>query len=460
LPLDRIGETNYKPEALNLQCFVREWPGCEITKNFRTPPKATPSKGYILSRVQKGRQGISMKLRFSVLLIALLTAASSFASTFKVVFAFNFHDGSGPNGGLIADSSGNFYGTTQFGGANYNRGVVFELTPEGKETILYSFTGQTDGGIPIGRLISDSSGNLYGITSSGGNATCSCGTVFELKKNGKLKVLHAFLGGKDGSQNQGQAQLGLVMVNGDLYGSASFGGVSGCDGSLGCGVIFKVTLAGKETILHRFTAKADGAFPQDLIADQAGNIYGETGGSYVAGNGGTIFKISAAGKFSTLYTFPEGAKGTSPRWGLSLNSSGVFYGVTQFGGDTTTCALGSAGCGVAFSVNATNKEKVLYTFGVNAAKGDEPSSPVLDVNGNFFGTTFYGGTVNSTCSLGCGVAYELSSAGKYSVLHRFSGANDGSNPNGGLTEDTAGNIYGADTNGGSGGNGVIYKITP
>jgi uncharacterized repeat protein (TIGR03803 family) len=401
-----------------------------------------------------------MKLRLSVLLIALLTAASSFAGTFKTVFSFNFHDGSNPNGGLISDSEGNFYGTTQFGGPTYNRGVVFKLTPEGKETILYSFTGQTDGGIPIGRLISDSAGNFYGITSSGGDPTCSCGTVFELTKNGKLKTLHAFLGGSDGAQNQGQAELGLVMVNGALYGSASFGGVAGCDGSLGCGVIFKVTLSGKETILHSFTAKADGAFPQDLIVDQAGNIYGETGGSYVAGNGGTIFKISTSHKFTTLYTFPEGAEGTSPRWGLALDPSGVFYGVTQFGGNTTTCALGTSGCGVVFSVNPAHKEHVAYTFGKSAANGEEPSGPVLDVNGNFFGATFYGGTENSTCTFGCGVIYEISSAGKYSVLHRFTGANDGWDASGGLAEDSAGNIYGATMNGGSSGDGVIFKITP
>ena len=129
----------------------------------------------------------------------------------------------------------------------------------------------------------------------GGNANCSCGTVFKLAKNGKLKVLHAFKGGTDGAQNQGQAELGLVMVNGDLYGSASFGGVSGCDGSLGCGVLFKVTPAGKETVLYSFTGQADGAFPQDLIADAAGNIYGATGGSYAPGNGGTLFQLDTAG---------------------------------------------------------------------------------------------------------------------------------------------------------------------
>ena len=198
----------------------------------------------------------------------LLFAVSSFASTFKVVYSFSFTDGSFPNGDLIRDAAGNLYGTTQFGGKS-NRGLVFKLDAKGKQTVLYTFTGASDGGIPIGRLLRDTTGNLYGITALGGDPTCSCGTVFKLAKNGSLKVLHNFKGGKDGAQNQGQPELGLVMVNGDLYGSASFGGVSGCDPSQGCGVIFKLTQAGKETVLHRFTGQADGAFPQDLINDSS-----------------------------------------------------------------------------------------------------------------------------------------------------------------------------------------------
>src|ERR1700722_18524653 len=295
-----------------------------------------------------------MRRTLQVVFLTLLFVASSAAQTFKVFHSFSFTDGSSPNGDLLRDSEGNFYGTTQFGGSS-NRGLVFELDAKGNETILYTFTGGADGGIPIGRVIRDSGGNLYGITSLGGDPTCSCGTVFKLTKSGTLKVLHSFKGGKDGAQNEGQPELGLVMVNGDLYGSASFGGVSGCDGSLGCGVLFKVTRAGKETVLYSFTGQSDGAFPQDLIADAAGNIYGATGGSYAPGNGGTLFKLDTAGTLTTIYTFPEGAKGTSPRWSLFQNSEGAFYGVTQFGGDTSTCAIGSVGCGVAYSLSATGK---------------------------------------------------------------------------------------------------------
>jgi uncharacterized repeat protein (TIGR03803 family) len=405
------------------------------------------------------KRRFQVKLALSILALTLLVTAAS-AQTFSVFYTFNFTDGSAPNGGLILDPAGNFYGTTQFGGS-YNRGIIFKLSSTGQQTVLYTFTGSTDGGIPIGRLIRDHAGNLYGITSLGGDPTCSCGTVFQLTPTGSLNTLHAFLGGADGSQNQGQAELGLLMINDNLYGSASFGGVSGCDGSLGCGVLFEVTLAGVETVLYRFTGHADGAFPQDLINDEAGNIYGETGGSYLPGNGGTIFKLNTSGNLTTLYTFPEGAAGTSPRWRLLRTPQGVFYGVTQFGGNTTTCALGTVGCGVAFSVNAQGTEQVLHTFGETAGDGEEPSGGLLDDAGNGYGTTFYGGTVTSTCTFGCGVVSRGTAGGNYSVIYSFTGAADGFNPAGGLARDSSGNIYGATLNGGNGGgNGVIYKITP
>jgi len=399
-----------------------------------------------------------MRLTATLLALTLLLTAAT-AQTFKIFYTFDFTDGNAPNGGLILDSAGNFYGTTQFGGSS-NRGLVFKLDATGHQTILYTFKGTSDGGTPIGRLLRDSVGNLYGITSLGGDPTCACGTVFKLTTSGTLKVLHAFKGGKDGAQNQGQAELGLVMVNGDLFGSASFGGVSGCDGSLGCGVIFKVTQAGKETVLYRFTGQSDGAFPQDLTADPAGNIYGATGGSYMQGNGGTLFKIDTTGKLTTLYTFPEGADGTSPRWHLLWNTSGVFHGVTQFGGDTTTCAIASAGCGVVFSVDASAKERVLHTFGKQASGGEEPSGGLLNVAGNFYGVTVYGGNINSNCTFGCGVIYRVNNSGKYSVLYRFTGGADGGLPSGSLTRDANGNLYGATDTGGNGNNGVIYKITP
>jgi len=398
-----------------------------------------------------------MRLTTTLLAVILLLTAAAYAQTFQVLYTFGgAADGAFPNGDLIRDTTGNFYGTTQFGGAS-NQGVVFKLDSSGQESVLYSFTGGTDGGIPIGRLLANG-GSFYGVTSAGGDPTCACGTVFKLDSNGKLTVLHTFTGGMDGAQNPGQPELGLVLINGNFYGAASFGGVVGCDGSLGCGVVFKVTPTATESVLYRFTAQADGGFPQDLIRDSAGNLYGETGGSYMAGNAGTIFKMDTAGNLTTLYTFPGGTTGTSPRWRLIRTTSGVFHGVTQFGGDST-CALGSIGCGVVFSLDSTGTEKVLHTFGKQATDGEEPSGALLNVASIYYGATFYGGTINATCTFGCGVIYRVTDSGQYSVLHRFTGAADGWLPTGGLTSDGAGNLYGTAELGGNG-NGVVFKITP
>jgi len=392
------------------------------------------------------------------LLTAILLASAAPAQTFKVVYSFSFTDGSSPNGSLLRDADGNLYGTTLFGGKS-NRGVVFKLDSTGHYTSLYQFTGQTDGGLPIGRLIRDSAGNLYGVTSLGGDPTCSCGTAFELQTNGTLTVLHAFQGGQDGAQNSGQGELGLVQIGNDFYGSASFGGVGGCDGSLGCGVVYQVTPTQQETVLYRFTSQADGGFPQDLISDSAGTLYGETGGSYAAGNGGTIFNMDTSGNLKTLYTFPEGVRGTSPRWGLIRHDDGTFYGVTQYGGNSN-CALGSAGCGVVFTLNAKSKEHLLHTFGKKSKDGAMPLGALLEIAPNFYGVTAYGGITNSNCTFGCGTVYGVSATHKYKVLYRFTGAADGELPNGGLTQDDAGNLYGAAQSGGNNNNGVIFEITP
>lgn len=399
---------------------------------------------------------MSMKFTGFLLAITWLFTAAAPAQTFQVFHTFSGTDGSFPNGDLIHDVGGNFYGTTQFGGAS-NQGVVFELDSTGHETVLYSFTGGADGGIPIGRLLAVGRA-FYGITSSGGDPTCGCGTVFKLSLTGTLTVLHAFTGGTDGAQNPGQPELGLVAINGTFYGAASFGGVLGCDGTLGCGVVFKVSPTGNESVLYSFTAQADGGFPQDLNSDAAGNLYGATGGSYMAGNGGTIFKMDTSGNLTTLYTFPGGAAGTSPRWRLIQNSDGAIYGVTQFGGDAN-CALGSVGCGVVFRLDTTGQETVLHTFGKQAGDGDEPSGGLVNAAGSFYGTTFYGGTVNATCSFGCGVVYRVTNSGQYSVVYRFSGAADGWLPTGRLTADSAGNIFGTAELGGTG-SGVVFKITP
>lgn len=396
-----------------------------------------------------------MRIALTILAAALLLTTTQ-AQTFKVFYSFSGQDGIQPNGDLLRDAAGNFYGTTVLGGKS-NRGVVFKLDSQGHNITLYSFTGGADGGFPIGRVIQDADGNLYGITSLGGDPTCSCGTVFQLKTDGTLVVLHKFRGGKDGMQNQAQGELGLVQIGKNFYGSASFGGHPGCDGDLGCGTVFKITPSGQEKTLHRFAGQSDGAFPQDLIRDKEGNLYGAIE-SYT--NAGSIFKMTTKGDLTNLYTFPGGAAGVSPRWRLIRHANGSFYGVTQFGGNTTNCPTGSAGCGVVFKVNPQGKERLLHTFAKKANDGEIPSGGLLDVAGNFYGVTVYGGTTNGTCSFGCGTVYRASAHGGYAVVYRFTGGSDGWLPSGSLTQDSDGNLYGAAQLGGNNNNGVIFEITP
>jgi uncharacterized repeat protein (TIGR03803 family) len=151
-------------------------------------------------------------------------------------------DGSFPFAGLVRDTSGNLYGTTFHGGiVDCDCGTIFKVDKTGSETILYSFTGGADGANPAASLIRDSVGNLYGTTVQGGVAGCNpysgCGVVFKLDALGTETVLYSFTGGTDGAN---PATPLTLDSSGNLYGTAELGGEAGCNGS-GCGVVFKIT---------------------------------------------------------------------------------------------------------------------------------------------------------------------------------------------------------------------------
>src|SRR4029077_11093102 len=155
-----------------------------------------------------------------------------------------------PVAGLIADKRGNLFGTT-YGGGDADLGAVFKLNPRGKETVLYSFKGGSDGANPFAKLIADASGNLYGTTWAGGGSGCNgngCGTVFSVAQDGTEAVLHSFAGGSDGF---GPYAGVLADADGNLYGSTLYGGGSGCSGN-GCGIVFKLAPDGTKTNLHDF----------------------------------------------------------------------------------------------------------------------------------------------------------------------------------------------------------------
>jgi len=251
--------------------------------------------------------------------------SSAGGETVLYAFAGGASDGADPRAGPILDSSGTLYGTTYGGGAD-GLGTVFQLSSAGGETVLYAFAGgASDGADPRGSLIIDSAGNLYGTTSGGGAS--GLGTVYEVSPTGAQTVLYSFAGGT----TDGEVPLGhLVMGSGgSLYGTTSTGG------AYDLGTVFRISLGGVETVLYSFagTTMHDGAYPRaGLIIDGSGDLYGTTsaGGTYDLG---TVFEISSSGTETVLHSFAGGTSdGSDPNGSLLLGSSASLYGTTSTGG--------------------------------------------------------------------------------------------------------------------------------
>jgi len=232
-------------------------------------------------------------------------------------------DGVVPTGGLLRDKAGNLYGTTSQGGAS-NDGVIFKITPRGKEIILHTFTGgATDGKYPTyTSLLMDAQGTIYGVTEEGG--TADGGIVYKLSKSGKLTVLHSFTGGTTDGCNV----LGIPFMDktGNIYGTTSSCGTSKL------GTVWKLNKNGRERVLHSFAGgSSDGEYPlAGVIVDAVGNVYGntETGGP---ANVGTVYKISKNGKFTLVHSF-NGTDGKFPYGSFVQDAKGTFFGTTQNGG--------------------------------------------------------------------------------------------------------------------------------
>jgi uncharacterized repeat protein (TIGR03803 family) len=401
----------------------------------------------------------SIVLVLSILLLsAVAVAQSSSAPKLTTLYSFtNGADGGHPYGGsLILDGAGNLYGTTPGGGAG-SRGTVFKLSKTGKETVLHAFTGANgDGASPFSGVTMDNAGNLYGTTRNGGSS--NSGTVFKLDKTGKESVLYSFTGSDDG----GQPQTSLFRdAAGNLYGTATNGGSSKggkvCQ-AFGCGVVFKLSSRGKETVLYNFTGSGgDGLYPVNfsVLGDDAkGNLYGTTEGggdtSCSTLGCGIVFKVDPKGKETVLYTFTSTNNGLTNS-GLVRDTAGNLYGTTA-----GNCSTGTYG--TVFKVDTKGKEKILYTFSGGKDGGCPQVNPILDAAGNLYGVTGFGGT--GCQGLGCGVVFKLNKSGKETVLYRFKGESDGAFPNAGLVMDKAGNLYGTTNTDGSGGAGTVFKLKP
>jgi uncharacterized repeat protein (TIGR03803 family) len=424
----------------------------------------------------------------------------------KVLYSFQggSKDGSTPVGGVVFDKAGNLYGATT------NGGMVYQLAPPVKqgdpwtETVLYVFQGNSkgDGASPLGGLVIDSAGNLYGTTAYGGTGNCvllgtlvGCGTVYEVsppkQKGGSWTetVLYSFPTAKQGYVPNGD----LVFDSaGNLYGATMFGGGKGttCDPFYQyCGAVFKLstpkTKGGQwtEKVLHAFAGGpagkkfGDGAEPNGgLVLDSKGGVYGTTyyggdeAGECNGGGGGigcgTVFKLIPPTRKGSLWTGNvlyrfNGQDGENPPAGVVFGRNGDIY-CTALGGGGGNFPSGAVVQLVPHS-NGTWTEHMLHSFQDNSDGGVPRSGLVIDSKGSLFGTTTSGGTV------GDGTVFRLrpgaGGSWAFTALYEFAVEPDGAYPTGGLIFDGSGDLYGTTQRGGSGqgcGNyrcGTVFEVT-
>jgi uncharacterized repeat protein (TIGR03803 family) len=372
--------------------------------------------------------------------------------TFTSLYSFTGGtDGANPEAALVQGSDGSFYGTTYNGGSS-NLGVVFNITTNGALTSLHSFAGGTDGANPKAALVQGSDGYFGGTTYSGG--TSNLGTVFKITTNGTLFSL-SFTNAIEGAYPQGA----LVKVGDDnynYYGTTYRGGGTNAGlKAVGFGTVFKVnTTNGVLTTLYSFTDGVDGAYPQaGLALGGDGNLYGTTssgGLTYSQGGYGTVFKITTNGALTSLYSFTGNADGAYPQAALAVGADGNFYGTASSGGVGYT----AGGNGAVFRIAPNGTFAAVYAFpGLNDGQG--ASAVVHGTDGNFYGTTQYGG-VNG----GNGNVLKMTANGGLTSLYSFAGSYDGSNPQAALVQGGNGSFYGTTANMGSNNAGTVFSIAP
>lgn len=402
-----------------------------------------------------GRTPTSRLMLFLGLALSILAPVPRARAAAKETVLYAFRggtDGSLPVAGLIFDQAGNLYGTTASGGAS-NAGTVFELSCSGtrwNKTVLYNFTGGSDGGSPLASLIFDGAGNLYGTASQGGTASqYSSGVAFEISPNSGVwleTVIHTFKGPSGGDGTFPTAALTFDSA-GNLWGTAAGNAYGGA-------VAFGLAHSNGSWTENVFVLGPSSNPLAGLAFDKSGRLYGTTELGF--NTFGSVYELShsqTGWSVTTLYHFTGGSDGSSPAYGnLISDKAGNLYGTTQFGG--------AYGYGVVFTVSGTqgHAETVLYNF-TGGSDGAYPLSGVIfDSAGNLYGTTEQGGTA------GYGAVFKLTpgTGGQWSesVLHSFAGGKDGAYPVAGLLQDHQGRLYGTTQYGGANNGGVVYVIQP
>jgi uncharacterized repeat protein (TIGR03803 family) len=357
------------------------------------------------------------------------------------------YPGANPYAGLVLAPDGNFYGAAPNGGANGN-GTIFEISADGSFfTNIYNFSGGTNGANPIGALISGADGNFYGTTYNGG--VSNWGTIFQISTNGTYTGL-GLLGGANGAH----PDVALIQgTDGSLYGATKYGGPypKTTSGGTGYGVIFRITTNGTLSTPVVFDS-TNGANAAALVRGNDGNFYGTTawGGSIsqLPLGYGTIFQLNPDGTFDKLYKFTGGNDGGFPYASLVEGNDGNFYGTTYNGG---TNQLGTV-----FSITPGGQFKALYSFMSSNVGGYPYGGLVQGSDGNLYGTTYIGGGNQF------GTIFEITTDGNLTRLISFSGTSGpslGANPLGALVQGTDGNFYGTTSLGGANGLGTIFRLS-
>lgn len=374
-----------------------------------------------------------------------LTPTISTAQTFRTLVAFQGANGANPGfTPLVQGEDGSLSDVTRAGGTG-DDGTLFKMTARGKLRTIYSFICCSEGMSPTGGLLLDTDGIYFGTTQSGGNNdTCQihggCGTVFSIRKDGALTTLHTFNGAGDGALPVGVL---LQAVDGNIYGTTPNGGDLTCNPPYGCGTVFKMTPSGEFTAIHIFRGP-DGESPYGgLIQASDGNFYGTTNGGGPE-RYGTVFRINTAGTLTTVYGFTGGSDGGQPYAALLQASDGNLYGTTRNNaatifqltlsgelttlhtffypsGDTPDSALiqatdgnlygtaysgGTENYGVIYSVSLSGTFTILHNF-LNTDGANPTAGLYQATNGRFYGITTQGGSFQCGLSLGCGTMFSL-----------------------------------------------------
>jgi uncharacterized repeat protein (TIGR03803 family) len=407
-----------------------------------------------------------MAAMVATLLITLPGASQSAATqaTENVIHIFSGPDGINPILGVTFDSAGNLYGVASGGGSSHN-GTVYELIPRSNgtwsEKTLLSFDGGPGGSTPVGGVVFDSKGNLYGTTKLGGHN--SVGVVYELTPSNSGNwteiALHNF-----GSSGDGAYPVGNIAIdsNGNIFGTTEGGGAFGNGTEVQGGTVFELSLnAGiwKEKVLHSFGGGSDGDVPKaGVILDTHGNAYGTTyaGGPY---GQGTVFEISTAGgALKIIHGFNPGAlKGDAahPATGVTLDSQGNLYGGSTRGFDPVQFEGGGIVYKLSPQTGGGWKETLLFALGHDEFSDPIYSNLVLDSAGHLYGTALeWGGgrLFKTTPVTGTHVTWNF--------INLFSGTAGARPAVGSLAIDSAGKLYGATQAGGSNKDGVVFSITP